>query len=547
MFTIRVNTDLLENRIDSSFYNPIGHNATLQLSQNLNVKSLKKVVNQSRKITNGVRGPAWDNTEYKLIRLQDCADWIVNVEGAASITKDQFYENRRCRLQANDIVVAIGGYVGNASVVLDDCMAVIGQHSAVLPLNGNDLIDSRYLLSYLNCKYAEAIFSRYVSGTVQAGINLEDLRELQSPTASLQAQTYIGNKVRQAERLRARARELREAALNSVALCTLGDQSISMVEELDASLGRIRKGILELPNLGDKAACEEVHIRVSADQIFDRIDSWYYKPEYALIDTQIKSLEKYHDLLSINLKSFADVQYGFMPLEDYWEESKGHPFLRVTNICDDLLLDLSSIKFVNPDSSNNKRYRLSQNDVLIVQCGNSTGRIALVPEDIVDWAFPSFSLRLKIKKRGWDSGYLAAFLSSPLGKQQIQRSVSITSVRPNTTKPAIENVLIPILQKGLQEKIGTMVRSSVRIGLDSVKLTTAAKLLVEALIEGQVAEADLIAAQKALEAEDRTADREILSRLTRKGMDVAGEPPLFPDLDGLYNALDALNTSENVP
>ena len=92
-----------------------------------------------------------------------------------------------------------------------------------------------------------------------------------------------------------------------------------------------------------------------------------------------------------------------------------------------------------------------------------------------------------------------------------------------------------------------MVRSSVRIGLDSVKLTTAAKLLVEALIEGQVAEADLIAAQKALEAEDRTADREILSRLTRKGMDVAGEPPLFPDLDGLYNALDALNTSENVP
>jgi hypothetical protein len=42
------------------------------------------------------------------------------------------------------------------------------------------------------------------------------------------------------------------------------------------------------------------------------------------------------------------------------------------------------------------------------------------------------------------------------------------------------------------------------------------------------------------EAGDRTADRRILSPLTRMGMDASGEPPLFPDLDDHYNALDSL-------
>jgi hypothetical protein len=77
-------------------------------------------------------------------------------------------------------------------------------------------------------------------------------------------------------------------------------------------------------------------------------------------------------------------------------------------------------------------------------------------------------------------------------------------------------------------------------------LTTAAKLLVEALIEGAVSEADLVAAQKALEANDRSADRAILQRLTRKGMDAASEPALFPNLDALYDALDALDGREGV-
>ena len=70
--------------------------------------------------------------------------------------------------------------------------------------------------------------------------------------------------------------------------------------------------------------------------------------------------------------------------------------------------------------------------------------------------------------------------------------------------------------------------------------------IVESLIEGQISEGDLVAAQKAPEAGERTADREILGHVIRKGMDEAWKPYLFLYLDGLFNELDALDMPEDV-
>ena len=67
-------------------------------------------------------------------------------------------------------------------------------------------------------------------------------------------------------------------------------------------------------------------------------------------------------------------------------------------------------------------------------------------------------------------------------------------------------------------------------------LTKAAKQLVESLIDGVLAEQQLIVSQKALESDDNSLDREILGRLTTKGLDGDGEP-LFVDLDQLYDLL----------
>ena len=70
----------------------------------------------------------------------------------------------------------------------------------------------------------------------------------------------------------------------------------------------------------------------------------------------------------------------------------------------------------------------------------------------------------------------------------------------------------------------------------ATRLISTTKFLVEALIEGLVTEQQLICAQQALDADDNSLEREILGRLTTKGLDGDGDP-LFVDLDQLYDLL----------
>lgn len=98
---------------------------------------------------------------------------------------------------------------------------------------------------------------------------------------------------------------------------------------------------------------------------------------------------------------------------------------------------------------------------------------------------------------------------------------------------------IPILKLDLiaQNYIGDKIRlvSSLKIYYRSLIRTS--KSIVEALIDGQLPEQQLIDAQKALESGDTSPDQAILSRLKTDGMDGKGDP-LFPDLDRLYEFLE---------
>ena len=69
-------------------------------------------------------------------------------------------------------------------------------------------------------------------------------------------------------------------------------------------------------------------------------------------------------------------------------------------------------------------------------------------------------------------------------------------------------------------------------------LCTAAVLLVERLIDGRIQEADLVAAQRALEVGDRGLDRVVLKSLHQSGG--TGDQPLFVDVDALFALLNSV-------
>ena len=123
------------------------------------------------------------------------------------------------------------------------------------------------------------------------------------------------------------------------------------------------------------------------------------------------------------------------------------------------------------------------------------------------------------------------------------KGVTTGSVVPKVTSENLLNILIPI-EVAKNKKIGSRLRLSVAANQIAKKLTSSAKTLVEALIEGQLTEQQLIQAQQALEDGDNSLDQAILSKLSSEGYGIDGATPLFNDVDELYRLLESAAQAE---
>ncbi len=504
MYKLRVSPAILENRLDCGFYNPVGLEYTELLRINSDLMPLSDLVDPDRKITNGVRGPDWQDSKYKLIRLQDCDHWIVNHEEAESISFAQFEENRRCRLKVNDIVVAIGGYVGNAAVLTEDCFAVIGQHSAVLPEPEKKGIDSRYLLAYLNSKVAEAIFSRYVSGTVQAGINLEDLRLLPAPIVDSLAQKYIGDKVRQAEQLRAWAKRCR---------------------------GKINDYFDGLFTGISLTKPEHHHTRVSLDILVPRLNAEYYSDHYTQVEKGL--LDRFGKLTTLG-RLAPTVRAKVKPAADCTYKEIGD-------------LDVGKGAFSSGtfykygEVPNNAKRIFDEGDVAVSTRRPNRGAVAVIEESSSTTFYSVFLARLKPKNKNF--GYwLKEFLRHDAGKLLLLQRCTWTTY-PVISEDDIETIPVPEIPNDW-DFVARLSRQSVELEAFATNLTTSAKTLVEALIEGQLTEQQLIQAQQALDDGDNSLDQAILSKLSGEGYGIANATPLFSDIDELYRLLESAAQAE---
>src|SRR5262249_9061118 len=93
--------------------------------------------------------------------------------------------------------------------------------------------------------------------------------------------------------------------------------------------------------------------------------------------------------------------------------------------------------------------------------------------------------------------YLAEFLNTEIGRIQSRRMAN-GAVQRNMNLQETGNNLVVLPPKGFQEQIAKLRETRLTLQQLSGKLTNAARLLVEALIEGKLSEAELKEAQESL-------------------------------------------------
>mgnify|MGYP005804904729 CR=1 FL=1 len=500
----RTNSSILVERLDPNFYQP-----SLVENDKL-IKSKGWVELQSLYEASG-----FGNTSAVERYYSEAADSIPYISGKViksfNIDLDECQrisldshknELTKSALKPTDVLVIRKGDMGNACVVPSEVNEA-NCSSEVIYLKMKASSDPYYLVSYLNCDQGQKAFKRLGRGTIIPGVSLLDVPRLPIPKVSEFVQKYIGDKVRQAEQLRAWAKLLRTS--------------------VDAHLNSLNLPINEPPALLN---------RVSAQTMEDRLDPRPYRTHYLCLVREIEKLP--HDSIS----TLVELASGCPVSSNDFLENSGIPLVRIRNIgFDDFIgLDTGVSQDVYQDAT---KYQAKDKMIVVGMDGIFRSQF-FISDELPMLVNQRVAMLSPQNIRG---ELLTHWLNRPEGQMQLNQWAVKTTVE-HTSLSDIGRVLIPRLDKSLENKLADYLLNA-RLAYRYAKfLTQVAKTLVEALIEGQLTEQQLIQAQQALEDGDNSFDQAILSKLSAEGYAIEGATPLFSDVDELYSLLEEAAQAE---
>ncbi|HFI6473542.1 TPA: restriction endonuclease subunit S, partial [Escherichia coli] len=359
--------------------------------------------------------------------------------------------------------------------------ANISQHSVRFKPDPKK-VDAYFLVAYLNSKTGQVAIWKEAYGATRPAIDFPSVRSLAVPKVLPLAQKYIGDKVRQAEQLRAWAKRLEGMADRKIKDLF----HFNLVDSLTLKPRRMKQQVLSAVSLA---------------------------PEFArAADSQMTFRN------SSKLSNFISKCKCGDPIKS--EDRVPGPYF---------YYGASGPIDTHTEFNFNGKYLIIAQDGSIGCANVADGKF---------WANNHVWV-LKVKDE-YDIESICRFLDKHF---PCWKGVTTGSVVPKVTSENLLNILIPI-DIAKNREIGSKLRLAVTTAAYAKKLTASAKTLVESLIEGQLTEQQLIQAQQALEDGDSSFDQAILSKLSAEGYAIEGATPLFSDVDELYSLLEEAAQAE---
>lgn len=483
---------LESRRLDTSFYDPEAIHALdqIQAYNHMQISHVGRVwCFGAYELCNNIQ-ECDDPQATVFFKIGDLQEPFIKPENLTHITEGSAEILSEARVCPGDILVSIAGTIGACGLVPE--LEVNGYTANQALAKIRPLKINRYfLLSFMLTDQFKKVIKREAGGGVQKNLYLHNFSRLPIIKPCDEIQAYIGNKVRQAERLRQRAKNLkldREELLETLCGLQLPESSLTSNVPLEALTAR-----LDAKYNGSDVLALRDSLRNNSKEIGD------------LIKSKSNGFE---------CRNFVDAGRRYITVS---EVSSGR-------------LNLSTAPQISFEVTVPGKAQLTEESLLVVRTGSLGHAVTPQPEDVGS-AISSHLIHLKCKSRE-RANALGAFLSSPIGLR-LQLAASYGAVQPQLSQDELLKIRVP---NKIIENEGRLYDSSSleeRTRRSAEKLVSAAKFLVEALIEGQVTEAELIEAQN-----DSEKNRQILSKLTFKGYEVDGAEPLFPNIDELFQLLD---------
>lgn len=493
----RVNSNLLEDRLDAEFYSleQIKNHKTLQ---DYGVIPLSAYCNGINVGYTGELTSVYRDQGTTLYRVSDINGIFLSNDDVNYVPDDFAANNSQIWIRDNDIVfAAVGNTIGKVALKTVSMPDGVCSRALMIARPLTDKIDSSFLIAYLATKYAQKSLLRGISGSAQPVLNTPLIANLPVITAESLSQKYIGDKVRQAEQLGAWAKRLEQV-------------SSFMFANALAELGYKQKK----------------STKIVRTKLEDRLDPAFYDEKFSFFD------ESWFKINSEPLKQFIESgSYGVLPSSNSY--GKGNVrFIRATDL-KNANIDPTCFTYV-PEEEVADKAKVSKGDILMeIKGAISTCELA---ESHLAGTYINGSI-FRFTPKGINNAYLAYFLSSTIKELYCER-VSVNNIISYLDLASLHELPVIRLKNDIEEFLA---KNLININLAkkiAFALTRSAKNLVESLIEGQLTEQQLIQAQQALEDGDNSLDQAIISKLSAEGYAIEGATPLFSDVDELYSLLE---------
>ena len=200
---------------------------------------------------------------------------------------------------------------------------------------------------------------------------------------------------------------------------------------------------------------EPLTFDIELNLLEDRLDPYYYKPEFFKLIRRIKSGRYEAKTIRHIRKSIEEGR--ITPKRSTYVE-KGIPFIRAQNIAEDEI-KLEGIKRIKREVHEEiEKSQARPDDVLLTIDGVKLGIATVVPANLGECTISNHMVRMRLKENV-NSNYVSTFLNSNLGQMQIKRGISGSAI-PGLRINFIEKILIPIPPKRIQNKTAEIMQDA---------------------------------------------------------------------------------------
>ncbi|CDZ76707.1 EcoKI restriction-modification system protein HsdS [Legionella massiliensis] len=439
------------------------------------------------------------------ITTKQVNDIIAYISGSKYINGLADKKWAKCRVNNGDILINKSGNVGAAAILDASPYPYVNSVSDIISfsLKENSGIDKAFLVVFLNSSYGQSQLKRLSGGAIFDHVSLHAIGKLNVVIYQNKTQKYIGDKVRQAEQLR-----------------TWGKKIENKVNQFHFQLIPEQNKL----NYGKKTRY------VKSSNMTERFDAHFYP---AVVEDYLSSSNiEFDSLDNLSIEVFNG------QTQDETTDYNSANQITVAHLSP-VFLKGNPRQVIKP--SNNSRYT-QKHDLLLCNAAHNKSYIG---RDITYChtnkpLLPSTEVMvIRIPNEQIPASFVRCYLQTKIGYIQIQSTIRGISAHSYPTDVKQINIPIPNIPSHLKQKWFACDEQMLKAGMAnelSTQLVDISKFLVEALIEGQITEQQIIDAQNALEAGDNSLDRDILSRVTDKGFDFERKS-LFHDLDNLYDLL----------